>query len=772
MSATPPSPIGPLGPTSAAAVPAQRSRTKPIDPLRVLRQWMWVLVALAVLGTGLGVGLYFTLLVYAPRYTSESVFGVVPTVGDVWEPIVREMEVGRGDVIERFMQSEVQRIQSEQIIRAAIRRPEVREQTRWAQRFVDADGRYDVARAHERLVEDHMRVGIVRGTMLFRVRVSTEVPEDAQYILEAINREYRQRISDEASGRVRELQATFLQEQRTWQEDLNHAQTRMREFIGREGLDSLETRFSEASISYQRLAEERVNLQMMLDQMHESYQMQRDQLERGEYEAGPETRAQIEMRPGIENLNERLRHLRLRRDHLLGRGFDENHQRIRDIDEHITATEAEKEREMLRLIREHQAAMVDRTANAIQRVQGQIDALEPKIREASRRMTDLNERLTRFEELRDRVEYARANLDRVEDRLTEIRLGAARPDMLPVRLQMGPTSAELTFPQVQMVVPGMALLVLALAAGLIFLRELLDQRLRSPADVALLGEAELLGVVPDAREDRAGPGRIEGAVEQDPAGLIAEAFRQVRTAVLSKMDRRGYKTLMLVGPQADSGASSVAQNLAASLAYNGRKVLVIDADFRRPRQHQLAGVGNSTGLVDCLQGRMSLAQAVVALNGDGLSVLPTGEARNAPPELLEGVAFRTLLSEAEREYDVILIDAPPALLATDAQLLARHLDAMAIVVRAEQDKRGMVERMIRQLDGQRADVLGLVLNGVRPSAGGYFKRSYREFYRYRALQGPVGNGRGEAPEEPRRRLESDAEATVAAGEDDGRDGRT
>ena len=762
MSATPPSPLGPLGPTSAAAVPTQRSRTKPIDPLRVLRQWVWVLVSLAVLGAALGVGLHFALLYQMPRYTSESIFRVVPTAGDnVWQPFVNEMDVGRGDAIERFMQSEVQRIQGEEILRAAVQRPEVREQTRWARRFISDDGTYNAARAHEKLVEEHMRVGIVRGTMLFRVRVSMEHGEDARRILMAINQEYNRRVSDEASGQFRTLQTTFRREQQRWQEDLAQAQTALRDFIDREDLSSLESRYSEANIIYQRLAEQRVELEMALDNMRESYEMQREQLERGEFEAGPETRAQMEARPGIENLNERLRQLRLQRDRLLGRGFDEQHQRIRDIDEHIAAVDAEKEREMLRLIREHQAAMVDRSANAITRIQGQLQALEPKIREASRRMTDMNERLTRFQELQERVDYTRLNRDRVEERLTELRLGAERPDMMPVRLQMGPTSAELTFPQIHVVVPGVTLLVLALASGLIFLRELLDQRMRSPADVSLLGDAEMLGVVPDAREDRAGPRRIEGVVEQDPGGLIAEAFRQVRTAVLSKMDRRGYKTLMIVGPQAGSGASSITQNLAASLAYNGRKVLVIDADFRRPAQHQLAGVGNSKGLIDCLQGRASLAEAVVALNGDGLSVVPTGQAQSAPPELLEGVRFRTLLSEAEREYDVILIDAPPALLATDAQLLARHLDSIALVVRAEQDKRGMVERMIRQLDGERADVLGLVLNGVRPSAGGYFKRSYREFYRYRALQGKdAGNGRGEA--EPMRRLPEESEVTVGA----------
>ncbi|HEX7010998.1 MAG TPA: hypothetical protein VF184_13530, partial [Phycisphaeraceae bacterium] len=94
---------------------------------------------------------------------------------------------------------------------------------------------------------------------------------------------------------------------------------------------------------------------------------------------------------------------------------------------------------------------------------------------------------------------------------------------------------------------------------------------------------------------------------------------------------------------------------------------------------------------------------------------------------------------AETRFDLIVIDAPPALLTSDTQVLSKHVDAMALVVRAGSDKRGMVERMVRQLDGHRADILGLVLNGVQTSAGGYMRKNYREFYRYRQ-NGKVGNG--------------------------------
>jgi capsular exopolysaccharide synthesis family protein len=297
---------------------------------------------------------------------------------------------------------------------------------------------------------------------------------------------------------------------------------------------------------------------------------------------------------------------------------------------------------------------------------------------------------------------------------------------------MASTIEELTFPPKWWIVVLLTTIAtMGLTAGGVFLWELMDQRLKSPSDVKLVKDAELLGVLPDAAEDPSGNRRIERVVEVDPTGLMAEAFRQVRTAILSKMDRRGYKTLLVVGSQPGAGSSTVAHNLATSIALNGRRVLIVDANFRRPYQHKLMDVNNGEGLIDVLEKRASIDQVVRVAPETGLTVMPTGHAQDTPPEIFEGQAFRALLSQLETQFDLIIVDAPPGLLTTDSQLLARQMDAIAIVARAARDSRGMLGRILRRLDGQRADVLGVVLNGVQSSAGGYFRKSYREFYRYR-----------------------------------------
>ncbi|MEO0477455.1 MAG: polysaccharide biosynthesis tyrosine autokinase, partial [Planctomycetota bacterium] len=296
-----------------------------------------------------------------------------------------------------------------------------------------------------------------------------------------------------------------------------------------------------------------------------------------------------------------------------------------------------------------------------------------------------------------------------------------------------PQQAKQSFPpEPYIMIPGIGILVMGLVTGLIFLRELVDQRVRSAQDVKMIPDASLIGMIPSASQDRDAKS-VERVVENQPAGLLAEAFRQARTAVLSKIDRRGYKTLMMVSAKPNSGVTSSAQNLAASCARSGRRVLLIDANFRRPGLAKLMLLSGQPGLAEMLAGDepIETADSLVQISGvEGLSLLPAGDTSQAAIELFESPRFRDLLAKLEAEFDLLIIDAPPALLTSDAQLLTRHIDAMVLVSRAQSDTRGMLQRLYRELDGQRADILGILLNGVEASVGGYLKRNFREFHEY------------------------------------------
>ena len=733
------------GPAGASP---QSSRFKPIDPLRVLRKYAWLLIAALVLGIGLGVGAYLVLKRYTPAYTSQASFRVHQAAADVWATNDSGVASLGSDRLAIAIRTEIAQLTSEDVLTSALQREEaqrtnfVKRIRRQAERNPDSDPYLTIAR---KKLQSALSAYHKSGTALMAVEMTTGNSEDASRLLDAIIAVYQRRLDREYRNRTDNLRTVFLQEQEAAREEINRLQGRVSEFRSEENLATLQQAQSEANVAYQQAATRKTKLETALNEAQSAYQSLKQSQQSGNFNPSPDEIAGVaSMRP-VQMRKERLSSLRERKRVMLNR-FGEEHRSIQRIEDEIAAVEAEKQRLMRELLRERQAAQLEQAASRIEGIKAQLAETRDRLNDASGRLTDLGNRLSEYQALQDQLTAAKDRRQRATDSLNNLRIGRKRQDTTPVRLSTPPSSPRLTSPDMKVTVGGTTVLLLGLVAGLAFLKEVTDQRMLSPSDVSLVPDAELLGQVPDTDEDPSGRRPIERLVEKHPSGLIAECFRQVRTAVLTKMDRRGYKTVVMVGAQPEGGTSSVAQNLAASLSHNGRRVLLVDCNFRRPKQHELAGLGNERGLVEVLRDQASADEVITPLEGTRLSVLPTGVAHEAEPELLESQALRNLLSRLENDYDFILIDAPPALLTSEARMLAKHVDALISVVRAGRDKRGMVERMLRQLDGHRADVLGVLLNGVRSSAGGYFRKSYAAFHKYQSNgQGVAGNGRPTQP---------------------------
>ena len=166
------------------------------------------------------------------------------------------------------------------------------------------------------------------------------------------------------------------------------------------------------------------------------------------------------------------------------------------------------------------------------------------------------------------------------------------------------------------------------------------------------------------------------------------------------------------------GKSTVVSNLGIALAEIGRKVLVIDADLRRPRQHKIFDVPNDAGLSNLLKSQEQQPDAWARLVQDtripGLWVLPSGPATQAAANLLYSPRLTELLSKAKREYDMVLIDTPPMLQMTDARVLGRMVDAVIMVARAEQTTRDALVAATKRFGEDRIRVLGTILNDWNP----------------------------------------------------------
>jgi len=734
-----------LGPLPGGAAPPA-SKFKPIDPVRLLRQHLTLLMITVVIGAVVGVGTWFVLKKVHPVWASSAQLRVTGGVEDLEQLSTGLVFQGNMEPIEFFIKSEIFKIQSEGILTDTLKRPEVRN-SQW---YADYKGDFNLAR--EELAEDHLRVSMLRNTQLIHIQATTQYEEDCQKIVNALLEVYLGRMKSATTEKVSSRRQTLVSERSRYQDEIRQLTAQISEFALEHDLTNLDARLEEAALGTTLLVEARGEKSFELTGFKKAYDSAIQKRDAGGGPS-PEDILNASNEEPIRLRDERLRSLREQREVVL-QDFGLQHRMTKAIDRQMVAVEGERDREIERILREQEEARINGLKSVIESHKEEIAEFDTQLDELRQKLIDLNQHQTKYDNLTLRLERAEDNNDLIEGQLSKVRVTEGLPEAVPVQLQTRATLPELVFPEFKIVVPAVTIGLLGLTIGVVFLRELVDQSIKSPADVKLLRETELLGIIPHAEEDPSGPESADRVVEKYPTGLLAESYRQVRTSLLGKMDRRGYKTLVLASAQPGSGASSVTYNLASSLAFNGRKVVIVDANFRRPAQHKFVQADNDRGLVDVLLYGASLDDMLYTVHDPDISLLPTGRAGDAPPELLEGPKFRALLADLETRFDIVLIDAPPALLSSECQVLAKMVDAMAVVVRASADKRGMIDRMVRQFDGQRADMLGLILNGVQSNIGGYFRSSFRDFHRYRENGQTNGKSNGRSRRQPAEQTET------------------
>ena len=195
----------------------------------------------------------------------------------------------------------------------------------------------------------------------------------------------------------------------------------------------------------------------------------------------------------------------------------------------------------------------------------------------------------------------------------------------------------------------------------------------------------------------------------DPYSKEAEALRSVRSELLLRWFRDGRKTLSIGSARADEGASYLAANLAVLFAQMGRKVLLIDANMRQPRQHDIFNLGNGMGLSDLLAERTTSLSEHAIKPFQSLSVLPAGSPPPNPAELLARPTFGALLSGFEARYDIILLDTAPSQVSSDFQLIAAHAGGMLIATRRNVSRLAPLAELKDKIIFTGAQVVGAVV---------------------------------------------------------------
>ncbi len=261
--------------------------------------------------------------------------------------------------------------------------------------------------------------------------------------------------------------------------------------------------------------------------------------------------------------------------------------------------------------------------------------------------------------------------------------------------------------------------ILACSAVLFF--EYLDSRIKSPEELpAHLGLA-YLGLLPVLEQNGTYP-LLSGPV---PAGF-SESFRTFRTNVLFSSAEEGARSLVVTSTGPREGKSMVASNLSVSLAQAGQRVLLIDADLRKPKAHEIFQLPQEPGLSNVLVGSAKVIDAIQESRDSGPWVLPAGRTPPNPAELLGSQRFQELLASLRAHFDWIIIDTPPVMAVTDATLVAHHASGVVFVVGADLTSRHAARRALDQLQQAGAKFVGGVLNRVDLQRNGYY---YSQYYR-------------------------------------------
>lgn len=206
--------------------------------------------------------------------------------------------------------------------------------------------------------------------------------------------------------------------------------------------------------------------------------------------------------------------------------------------------------------------------------------------------------------------------------------------------------------------------------------------------------------------------------------LVSESFRTLRSNLQLSEFGKSLKVIVITSSNPNEGKSEVSINLAACLAQQGKKVIIIDADMRKPTQHKLTELNNTEGLSTFLLKKSGLDSInELTIDGVNLDVLPSGPIPPNPSEMLASSVMKQSLKEFEEFYDYVIIDTPPLLAATDAQILASIADATLLVVDIKKSKRRQVTEAKRRLDHVGAKLLGVVMNKVD-----LYKDTYYYYY--------------------------------------------
>jgi capsular exopolysaccharide synthesis family protein len=440
--------------------------------------------------------------------------------------------------------------------------------------------------------------------------------------------------------------------------------------------------------------------------------------------------------PVVTKMFTELTALETTRDSLIAARKLPAHMLVRQIEERIAASEKR---------------LADAVRSQVATLGGRVDELQQMLASSASEMS----KLSAAEAEESRLDQRVASIQQLFERLREEHQLARMMEAVDVSKVQIVDLATRAIPQQS---PRLLKLLLGAGTGLmlglaiVFLREHMNTSIRRRADIERVLRVPGLAVIPQMRERRrwrippvlgngsrpARPVRVDGAHRRsDTAALIdsltqgasqPEVFRSLRARLLLSHSSRTLRTVVVTSAHGEDGKTTTTSNLALAFAQQGFRVVVVDADLRRPRIHELFDVPSLPGFADALADLVTVDEAVQQSVIARLYVMPSGTTNAESPDLLKTENLTRVFGSLAKRFDVVLVDSPPLEAVPDAAIVAAHADGAIVVLRAGKTQRAAARQAVEQLTDVGASVVGAVLNDPDAEAAKY--PDYSSAYAY------------------------------------------
>lgn len=641
-------------------------------------------------------------------------------------PLEQQATAGRTD-LQDFIATQASLVKERAVIRRALREPLLRETT-WFKRSKAEN----MLQLEQKLMND-IQVQAIRNTHLVQVSFECAEQNDAAPIVNSVIKVYleyiRHQLKQEARSHLAMLQKEEAKLNRTMQMRERDLANLSKEIPG---LGFLQSQLNTISQRLMDLSKELTKVELYEAVMRQTRAATEQSVNLGQLQPTAEELKQIEADGIVRSLEYSRMQINEQIQQLLKK-LDKGHSQIQQLEARKAEVVRQQEKRRGELRDQAIEGRLQSVRAAHDNVRKQLADLIEKVTGAEVKQKELDKQVGRFKAAEAEYLDVQQRYRNIASRRRDLGYILAAPDSLSIS-QAGEAVKPIKHarPNLMINIIVGVLLGLVVGIGLALVIELANTSVRSPGDVDRFVSLPTLGCVPRTQDDTQAPeSELYTIASSAPQSLVAESFRQIRTMLTFSCPPQEQAAVMVTSPLPTDGKTTVSVNLAIVAAQSGQKVLLVDANFRRPALNRIFPNMKEEGLSNLLVGQVKMEQAIAHTEVPGLDVLSCGSTPPNPAELLGSPHMRSFLVAATKQYDRVIIDTPPILLMSDAVSLAGVIDGVILVLRAHRNNRGAAARARRVIDGVDGRLFGVVLNAIKVLRGGYLRKSYRQYYDYR-----------------------------------------